>query len=134
MSTPQSFSAIAGGTIRPSRFVKLSTTQDSRVLEADAGEKVFGISQEGTRYVPWSALDDGNAAIVDEHLRVYGPGARCYLQAGGTVTAGDRLKSDADGKGVTASADTEEYGAIAIDSGVDGELIKVLVELGTIAG
>lgn len=134
MSTPQSFSMVAGGIIRPSRFVKLSTTDEGRVLEADAGNKVFGVSEEGTRKVPLTGLDDGYAAIEGESLRVYGLGARCYLELGGTVTRGDRLKSDADGKAVTASADTEEYGAIALNGGVSGDLIRVLVDFGTIAG
>lgn len=134
MSTPQSFSKVADGNIRPYRFVKLSTTTEGRVLEADAGNKIYGISQEGTRRPPYSGLDDGFAAIQGESLRIYGQGAKCFLTLGGDVTAGDRLKSDADGQGVTASSDTEEYGAIAELDGVSGDRIPVFVTLGNIAG
>lgn len=124
-------SKVAAGTIRPSRFVKLDVTADGKVLEADAGEPIYGISQKGTRNVPYSTLDDGNAAIAGENVHIFGPGEKCSLQLGGTVAVGDRLKSDADGKGVATTTDLDEYGAIAQQAGVLDEIVEVFVTFPT---
>jgi hypothetical protein len=119
------FSKKAGGNISPCRFVKQSTTADNTVLQAGAGETVYGISQAGVRRTPYSSLDDGYAAIAGEDLEVFGVGEVCNLELGGTVTRGDRVKSDANGKGVTSATNGDEYGAIALVSGVSGDLIQV---------
>lgn len=121
-----SYTKVANGTIRPSRFVKLDTTADGKVLEADAGDQIYGISQPGTRNTPYSDLDDGNAAKTGETLKIFGPPEKgVLLELGGTVTRGQLLKSDADGKGVNAGTDKDQYGAVAEASGVSGELIPV---------
>jgi hypothetical protein len=126
---PGSFTA--NGTIRPSRFVKFDTSGPGLVLEADAGEAVVGISGPGTRFVPWSELDDGNHAIAGENCQVFQDGhKRIMLELGGTVDEGSFLKSDADGKGVAATADQEKYGARARVAGVSGEIIEVDVMIG----
>ncbi len=127
MSSP-SFTKVASGNITPSSFVKLTTTAVGKVTLAGAGEKIFGISQEGSRRTPYGGLDDGYAAIAGENVRIYGPGdGLCMLQLGGTVTIGDRLKSDASGFGVVTTTNLDEWGAIAHASGVSGELIPVQV-------
>lgn len=120
-----SFTKVANGTIRPSRFVKLDTTADGLVLECDAGDQVYGISGPGTRNTPLDGLDDGNHAIAGENCLIYGPPEKEVLLEIGTggCSPGDRLASDADGKGVVATAD--EYGAIASVMGVEGEVIPV---------
>lgn len=123
------FSRVANGSISPSRFVKLDTTADGKVLQAGAGDQVFGVAQPGERNVPYSSLQDGFAAKAGENINVYGPPERCLLELGGSVTRGSRLKSDSTGAGVTASA-TDESGAIALASGVSGDLIEVEVWLG----
>lgn len=127
----EAYTMVAAGNIAPSRFVKLSTTANGRVAQCGSAEQIYGISQPGTRNTPYSSLDDGYAAIAGENLLVYGaPGARCLLELGGTVTRGDRLKSDTNGKGTTAT--TEEYGAVALASGVSGQLIEVQIEKGRV--
>lgn len=120
-----SFSKVAGGDIRPSRFVKLDDTADGVVLECNAGDQIYGISQPGTRNTPLDGLDDGNAAIAGENLNIYGPPEKeVMLEIGtGGCVPGDRLASDADGKGVVAT--TDEYGAIASMAGANGEIIPV---------
>jgi hypothetical protein len=120
-------SAVANGTIRPSRFVKLDTTAPGKVLECDADEKMYGISQSGTRRAPHDDTDDGNAAIVGENIQVFEADDVCWLEAGGTIAIDDRLESDNDGKGTTTTTDNEWVGAIALQSGVSGQLIKVKV-------
>lgn len=129
----QSF--VADGNIYPSRFVKLTAASaDGRVLACGAGERAYGISQKSTRRVPY-VDSSGYAAQVGEPIKVYDrPGEKCALELGGTVARGDFLKSDANGKGVTASADQDDYGAIALDSGVAGELIAVERAVGQMSG
>ena len=121
-----SFTKVANGNITPARFVKLDVTADGRVLQAGAGEQIYGISQAGTRNTPYSTLDDGFAAIAGENLKIFGPPDKeIMLELGGTVVRGDRLKSDASGRGLATVIALDEVGAIAAASGVLGELIPV---------
>lgn len=120
-------SFVAGGDIRPSRFVNLDATAEGVVLEADAGEDIYGISHEGTHRPPYASLDDGLVAIAGENVRVYEDGEICFLEIGtGGCTVNGRLKADADGKGVTAST-TEKIGAIALETCAALQLAKVRV-------
>lgn len=120
----------ATGNIAPSRFVKQATATDNRVTQCGAGDKIFGVSQAGTRRTPYSSLDDGYCAIANENLQVYGIGELCLLEIGGTVSPGDRLKADADGKGVATTTNLDEWGAIAKVAGTSGMLIQVEVRPG----
>lgn len=127
------YSKVANGNIKPYRFVRLDTTATGRVVQAGAGEKIWGVSQKGTRLPPLSdgiiSLDDGYAAIAGESLNIFGPGegGMEVLVMCGTVavTAGDRLKSGTDGEAITTVTDTQEVGAIALRSAVSGELVPV---------
>ena len=124
---------VAGGNVRVSRFVKSDTSDDFQVLEADANERVIGISQEGAREAPLPnvtlyAGQDG------DNMQVYQQGDICLLTLGsGGATRGSRLKSDADGAGVEIAAigaTQQFYGALALESGLEGEKIRVQVEIG----
>lgn len=129
-----SVSRVATGDIAPSRFVKAAgTTLDGKVTACGADEIPCGISHRGTRMPPWTELDDGLAAKAGENVHVYGQGMEAQLELGGTVTVGARLKSDADGKGVATTTNTDTYGAIAQYSGVAGEYILVLVDINDIS-
>ena len=128
------YPSVAGGTIAPSRFLTPSTSADNTVLQATANSKIVGISQKGTRRTPYSTLDDGNAAIVNEPLHVFGPPETAPLELGGTVTQGDYLEADANGKGITCSTDGHFYGAIAPQAGASGDIIEVQVMLGMRGG
>lgn len=46
------------------------------------------------------------------------------IEAGGTVTAGMALKSDASGHAVSATVGTDHVAAVAIDAGSSGTLIN----------
>lgn len=46
------------------------------------------------------------------------------IEAGGTITAGAPLKSDANGHAVAATVGTDHVCAIAIDGGASGSLLK----------
>lgn len=128
----QSF--MANGDIYPCRFVELVTTAGltGRVTQCGAGEKVYGISQMGLRRDPYIETS-GRAAISGELIGVFDDGEECALELGGTVTQFDRLKADANGKGVVTVTDRDEYGAIALVSGVSGDQIKVKVQRGQIS-
>lgn len=120
------YNKIANGDIATCRFVKLDTTSPGRVLQATAGSRVYGISGPDKRFAPYTPLDDGLHRKVNEPCTIYGPGDnKAQLEIAGTVTAGDRLKSDADGKGVTTTTANDEVGAIADTSGTAGQLIWV---------
>lgn len=126
---PQSFKA--NGDIYPARFVKLTTT-DGRVVQCGAGDRGIGVSQMSTRrsdYVDSS----GKAAASGEPIQVYDLGEECLLEIAGTVAQGDRLKSDANGKGVVTTTDRDQYVAVALVSGVSGEQIKVKVQPGEVS-
>ena len=51
------------------------------------------------------------------------------LEIGDTVTFGDKLTSDVSGKGVPATSG-QRYCAVALESGVDGDIISVEMEIG----
>lgn len=114
-------SVIATGDINPSRFVTLSGSL--HVAESNAGEVPVGVSQPGTKL-----FNSSLAAASGDVVGVFAEAQECWLLFGGTVTAGDRLKSDADGKGVTAGA-TDPSGAVALESGSSGGLYRVRVEI-----
>lgn len=118
----------AGGDIRVCRFVNLHT--DESLLEADANEWTVGISSEAAQDAPIpgaSAL----AAASGDYVVIHGDGEVCRLVLGsGGATVMDLLKSDADGGGVTiaASGTTQQlYGAEALETGLEGELIRVRI-------
>jgi len=50
--------------------------------------------------------------------------------AGGNITRGDALTTDANGKVVTSSAGTDRIVGIALQSAVDGDIIDVLIAQG----
>lgn len=128
-----SFSKIANGSISPSRFVSLDTTNNGQVIQTVGGSNstvgvaIYGISQAGTREPPYGALDDGYAAIAGENLMIYGPGSDkdVFLELGATVSPGDTLCADSSGRGVKVTADVTWVGAIAQQGGILGQLIKV---------
>jgi hypothetical protein len=123
----------AGGDIYPNRFVKLST--NGLVLQCGAGEKAYGISQKGTRRSPYVDTS-GKAAASGEPVGVYDrDGESCLLEIVAAVsTPGLFLKSDADGKGTPITADQDDYGAIALQSGAAGDLIRVERHVGQMSG
>lgn len=117
----------AGGDIYPARFTTISTVANNTVLESNSGDtKLFGISTEATKNAPQSG-GSSLAAEANDEIRVYEPGNTCLLMIGsGGCTAGDFLKPDADGKGVTATTGAVA-GAQAIETASASELALVRV-------
>jgi hypothetical protein len=104
------------------RFVELDG-DDKTVVKTGAGERAIGINMTGL-----SKTDTGL------HVEIAYPGGGAKLELGGTVTRGQYIKSGAAGVGVAATADTEEYCARALKSGVSGDIIPVDVVAGIVAG
>ena len=124
------FSAVAGGDIRPSRFVKLSTAADHAVLEADANEQIVGVSSESTQDAPIPSAS-ANAAEAGDQLNVQQIGTIALVEVGsGGVTRGANVKSDADGKAVlaaTTGATMQWVGGQSLASASEGELAPILI-------
>lgn len=130
------FSLVATGDVYPCRFVKLATTADNAGLAAGANDRTIGISGTGTNAAPGTAADTGylaklsNLAGLPDTIPAFGPGRKCLLELGGTVARGDYIKSGAAGVGITSatSGPTLQYvGAVALQSGISGDKILVLV-------
>lgn len=119
------FSRLAGGNVRASRFVKLQS--DNTVIECGAGETPWGIAQPGTHHMAMGAWDDGYVGVLNgPPINIFGPGDdEAPLELGGTVVAGDYIKSGAAGVGVKADTDKDHVGAQAVRGGVSGEIIPV---------
>lgn len=130
--TDHDFNLKATGNVTGCRFVKIDTTSDGDCAAAGANEGTIGISQEGTRNAPGTAADDGFLAIAGETVPIYGPGRKCLLELGGTVARGARIKAGSAGVGITSAVTgttVQEIGARALQSGVSGQKILVLIEM-----
>lgn len=101
--------------------VKRDTSNSGQWVISGAGERVDGVLQE----VVSNAGDPANVAIDGT--------AKLKLGSGG-ATVGDRLKSDANGYGVTATADDVEIVGIAATTGAENDIIEIDVRPGTISG
>jgi hypothetical protein len=113
----------AGGTIRPYRIVKVNSSADNQCLEADANELAIGIVAGSTRqYDSANHAEDGDIVTLQ-------PGAIMMVECGGSVTRGNSLESNADGKAVaeTASGTLNRHTVgIALESGSSGEIIRMI--------
>ncbi len=123
---------MANGNIYPCRFVKLDTSADFKVIQATANSDILGVSQEGSNYPPLSDLSvSAYAAQAGQNIRLFGDGDVCLVTAGGVITRGDKLKSDANGKAVsiaTTGTTLQKYGGIALQSAA-AEDEKILIQV-----
>ena len=123
----------AGGTIAPSVFVKLDTSADQQVVQSTAGsgshgDISIGVSQVWQRDTPGlTGSNSAQMALSGDMVAILGPGRIAPVTAGGTVTRGDLLKTNASGQVITSSTTADNVVAVALQSGASGNLIKVLV-------
>lgn len=122
-------SFVASADIEPSRFVKISGVQS--VAKAGADENVYGVSQEGTREAPIPGVTPMHA-LTGEPVSVYGPGDNCEVECGAAVTAGARVKSDANGRAITATAGDEYYGEAVNTTTTASQKLKITIVRGTV--
>lgn len=123
----------AGGTINPSRFVKVSTAADNTALQAGAGDYPIGISTPSQKLPPTPENSGSTqAASSGDPIMIFGLGDICMLTAGsGGFTSGDKLKPDSSGQGITATTGAF-FGAIALETAASGALGRVQVVIGTL--
>jgi len=132
-----SLSRIAYGTINPFRFVQQAPGIPLGALQASGSDvPIIGIAQEwtnnimGTLYQPAQGYP---AAASGEVLRLYenyDMNAMIMVGSGQTVVPGSMLVSDASGNAVgvnLATAGLKWVGAIAVEGGVAGDVIRVQV-------
>jgi hypothetical protein len=119
---------LAGGTISPCRFVTPDASNDTRVTQAVAGSPIAGISGASTETPP-TPSNTSYHATTGNPCRVHGSGEQALLELGATVTRGQYLVSDANGKGIPfdLTGKAHEYGAVALASGVAGDIRNVQV-------
>lgn len=120
---------VANGNINVASFVKVDSSASNRCVQSGAGDLSIGISQEGANLAPIPGAS-GLAAVAGNEVKVYGLGDICLLQASTAGwTAGDQLKSNSVGAGVTASSN-DTYGAIALETISTNVLGRVQVVIG----
>lgn len=124
---------MANGDIRPARFVKISA--DHKVQECDANDRIFGVAQDGGNKAPIPETTTILAGEDGQNMAIWQEGEECLLEVGAAVTQNDRLKADADGKGVaiaTTGTTIQHFGAVALQDGAaDATLIRVRVQIGS---
>ena len=131
-----SFTKKATGNIAPCRIVRVDTSIDDgcvqAVLASTTAHTLLGISGEDRLTIPYIGSHYHATATEGQNMcKIHGEGSRgVLLDIGGTVSPGDRLRPDANGKGIAATADQQRFAAIAEESGVDGEQIRVHVVIG----
>jgi len=120
---------MAAGNILPSVFITPYTSGDNRVIQATLNSMVVGISHPDTRQAPIPSASTYHA-ISGDPVAAYGPGEQGLLSYGGSITRGARIKSDANGAGITIGTTgiAQNQGAIALESGSAAELHNVLVQ------
>lgn len=117
---------IAGGTIRPYRFVVASTAADNTGLEASDGTTaVVGVADGSTR-----RFDSANNAETGDPISLQGGDVvlvQCHTA--NTPTRGALVQSHTDGTAVTAvttSGPARRFqGYVALEDGASGRIIRI---------
>lgn len=118
----------ASGTIAPCTFVTISSSFDEQVQQSTTGDLPIGIMWERQRDTPGLAGSDTTIAAIsgDYGFRIYALGDDCLLELAGTVSAGQAVKPNASGKGISG-APGDNVGGYALQSGTSGTKIRVVV-------
>jgi len=121
----------ASGTIAPMKWVNISGVRTVAQVDSATADMPFGLSQEGQKLTPGvTGSDTDVAAASGDQVQVIGPGNVGLSKAGGTITAGDIVKPDANGDSVaTGSTAATKYlnGGFALESAASGEYFEVYV-------
>lgn len=119
----------AGGTINPRRFIKMGASDGAAIQATGSAATLIGISEQVLGASTDNTCASGGTFDVIK-------GDQALLELGDTVTRGQYLTADANGKGIPAVivAGTPLYvGAYAEESGVAGDHILVTLHPGVIA-
>ncbi len=111
----------AGGSVNSRRFIKMGAADGQAIQATGSAATIIGISEQVV------GASTSNVAVAGDTFDVV-KGDQAYLELGDTVTRGQYLTADANGKGIPAVivAGTPLYvGAYAEESGVVGDQILV---------
>lgn len=120
----------AGGDIFTCRIVIMQGTSNAfQVIQATGtSTQMFGVADEAT-YLPPNILGDaGKAAVNGFSFRVFQDGEEANVEIGSPVNAGDLVTSDANGRGVTASAGNYTVGQALEQGTASLQRIRVRIE------
>jgi hypothetical protein len=107
----------AGADLSAKQYFFVSVAADGQIDPTGDGAQADGV------------LQDAPSAAGDPALVFSGIGFT-KVSAGGTITAGDDLASDAAGEAITSTSGDEILG-VAMESGVDGDIITMLLRNGS---
>ena len=116
----RSVNLVTNLTDKENYFVNLDTTNQDEIDSIAAG----------STEVPYILLE-GYDGSTNNRTGTIAIGGVAKLKLGGTVTANQFITSDGSGKGIACTADNEIYGAVALQNGVNGDIIAVKVVQGT---
>lgn len=119
----------ATAAVNPYRFVKPGSNDYEVVQAAAATDLIIGASME----LGVSADDITKGKTRLDVMKI----GIAEIELGGPVTRGKKLTSDANGKGVAANpaaGSNVSIGGVAEVSGVAGDIIPVLLTIGTMKG
>lgn len=121
----------ATGTVAPCTFVTLDKNFDEQYVQSVGGDWPFGVMQEAQRGTPGLAGSDATIAAQsgDTGPRIVQWGNDCLLTLGGTVSPGNAIMPDSQGRGISCPVG-QYYGAIALQAGTTGVKIRVVVQRG----
>ena len=109
---------VAQGTIPPYRLVKFGSADRTVVIAAAATDLLIGVTG---RYKD-NVVAGGQVDVIRDDF--------CEVELGGTVVRGEALTADASGKAITATVAGSRVIGYAEVSGVAGDIIWMMVELG----
>lgn len=108
-------SLIAGGTIKPFRFIKFTTTASTAVQATAQGERVIGVTTGATRAAPFDGVT-ANAAESGDTIEWLPAGRVVLIEADSTgLTRNDLVTTASDGSGDVAESGDFVAG-IALDT------------------
>jgi len=111
-------SFVAVGNISPYRIAVVDSTAINAVKQSNAtpGKPPAGVVSGQTDGPAGTVFNTGGyAAIAGESVLVFQVGDRCLVEAGNTISIGDPLKPDANGRALTATSGTYIVG-IALEA------------------
>lgn len=119
----------ATAAVNPYRFVKPGANDYEVIQAAAATDLIIGATME--LGVSANDITKGKTRLDVMHIGI------AEIELGGNVTRGQKLTSDANGKGVAAApgaGTNNSIGGTALVSGVSGDIIPVLLTIGSLQG
>lgn len=120
---------IAGADIYPRRFLMIDPANAYNAIQATASAPIIGVSAESTR-IPQTP--DHTESIVHasagENVSLYGAQETCLVELGANISSpGTQLTATSAGLAIGASTAAPFVGGYALQGGVTGDYIKIVV-------